>query len=363
MPKIKFLSVFALLAVLLAVWGGFTTQGQSLSQVSAAARSSCRSKSSVAALPPQPISNWQRYDDLDYGFALEYPAEWKVETTIQQTAPFPEPSAIIKRQTFMGPEGLIDLDVWLTNGHDLSSWLEWYEATREKLPLSHPNATITGQTAVVFVDKGVTVDMLTTFFSDGKYVYRLWYTVSQNERGLQAYWHILDTFTLQGSANAIAQIPEDVKQDARQTVETSATAGILVTSCCGYNSPGNPFPCCGALGNCTWWVYYKYGAVPFRGDAGTWWNQVPNYYYDWGRNTTTPRTNQENIVWWSGAPGHVAYASNYTGGNTISITEMSWCATCRHSRTINIAAANGYIFEKNPPQSRSQSTDHSPSAK
>lgn len=37
--------------------------------------------------------------------------------------------------------------------------------------------------------------MLTTFIYGEKYVYRLWYTVSRNEVGLQAYEHMLDTFT------------------------------------------------------------------------------------------------------------------------------------------------------------------------
>lgn len=363
MRKIKFFSALVLLVVMLGFQQtGLFTQGSAPSQVSAAARSSCRSKSPVAALSSQPISDWQRYTDQDYEFSLEYPVGWKVETTIQQIASFPEPSAIIKRQTFTGPEGLIDLDVWLANGRDFGSWLKWYEATRDKLPLSQPNATIAGQAAVAFVDKGVVVDMLAVFWSDEKYVYRLWYTVSRNERGLQAYWHILDTFTPPGRASTIAQIPEDVRRDAHQVTEVSAIDGILATSCCGYNSPGNPFPCCGTLGNCTWWVYYSYGAVPFRNNAGTWWSQVPDYS-DWGRSTTTPRTNQENIVWWSGSPGHVAYAPNYTGGGTIYITEMSWCATCRHTRTINLPAANGYIFEKYPPQPYSQSIDYSSSTK
>lgn len=184
--------------------------------------------------------------------------------------------------------------------------------------------------------------------------------VSHNARGVEAYWHMLNTFTLPGGKSAVAQVPETVAQDTQQAVETSALLGDA--SCCGYYWASNPFPCCTNQGNCTWWVYYKYGAVPFRHDAGTWWSQVPDYP-DWGRNTTTPRTNRENIAWWSGSSGHVAYAPNYTGGNTIYITEMSWCTSCYHSRTINLADANGYIFEKNPPQRRSQGTDHALSAK
>ncbi|RLC85976.1 MAG: hypothetical protein DRI37_07470 [Chloroflexi bacterium] len=354
MGKVKFVSVFVLLALLVSVVPGAVMGRESPPQNGPSAVSSVRNCRSSACfhteLSAEPISDWLRYEDPDYAFTLEYPAEWKVETTIQQSVPFSDPSAIIKRQTFSGPEGSIDLDVWFSKGYDLDRWLNWYGKTRNELATTHANATIAGQPAVVFVENGVTVDMLTAFFSDGQYVYRLWYTITHNERGAQTYWYMLNTFTLPGREKVItAQVSEEVERRAQQAVADSRV--LLGNSCCGHYSSycSVYFSCCSDQGNCTWWACYKFGAVPFRGDAGTWWGQVPDYP-DWSRSTGSPRRYQENIAWWSGSPGHVAYVANYTGGNDTSITEMLWCQSCYRARTIPISGPSGYICEKYPPQ-------------
>lgn len=210
------------------------------------------------------------------------------------------------------------------------------------------NAKIAGKEAIAFLEEGETVDLLTVFWSDGKHVYRLWYTITQYKTGLDVYYHILDSMSLAGNRPLSSEIPKEIQLSALKAVEGSGVISPLVSSCCGDNSPGNPFPCCNNRGNCTWWVYYKFRYVPFHGDAGEWWNQVPDYP-DWARGGL-PRKNQENIVWWSGSPGHVAYAANYTGGNNITISEMSWCESCGRTRTIEITRPNGYIYEKYPPQ-------------
>ncbi|MGC9400626.1 MAG: hypothetical protein ACP5HM_16045 [Anaerolineae bacterium] len=177
MRKVKFVSMFVLLALLVSAVPGAVVGRESPPQNGSSAMSTvknCRSSACFhTELSAEPISDWLRYEDPNYAFTLEYPAEWKVETTIQQSVPFSDPSAIIKRQTFSGPEGSIDLDVWLLKGYDLDKWLNWYGKTRNELPTTHANARIAGQPAVVFVEEGGTVDMLAAFFSDGKYVYRL----------------------------------------------------------------------------------------------------------------------------------------------------------------------------------------------
>ena len=201
-----------------------------------------------------PLVGWQPYSDPDYEFTLEYPARWMVKKNIFQPEPLPDPDAILKRLTFTGAEGIIDLDIWLSHGRDLSDWLEWYGQTRYKLPITHPNAMVGGRPAVVFLQKGVAVDMMATFFTDGDYVYRVWYTITHNEAGLQAYKHMLDTFVLPKGKAIVAQLPEGVEGEARLAADNSGVVNPLVSSCCGYSSPGNPFPCCNNKGNCTGWV-------------------------------------------------------------------------------------------------------------
>ena len=309
----------------------------------------------AAPISFEPITQWQVYNDTDSGIALEYPVGWESKTTIFQAIPYEDESAIIKRQTFIGTEGLIDFDIWLANGLSLEEWSDWYGKTREPLPVSKSNAKAWGRPAIFFLERGSTVDMLATFFSDGKYVYRLWYTVTQNGVGLQVYRHMLNTIELPGISDreaTPAELPEKIWKSAEAAVRESGLISPLVSPCCGYYQSSNPFPCCDNKGNCTWWVYYKYGYVPFRGDAGTWWSQVPNYA-DWSRGGL-PRKNQENIVWWSATQkppyGHVAYAANYTGGTNITVSEMLWCTSCGRTKSYAITNPGGYIYEKYPPQ-------------
>lgn len=370
MHRIKLFSVLGLLALLLSAGLGAVTAQETLlgaarvqshaslapyvdipsssqPQDSLLGQGSCKASAvSSLAVSTQPISRWQRYKDPDYKFALEYPAEWKVETTIQQVVPFSDPTAIIKRLTFTGSGVLADLDIWLSNSRPLEEWLDWYVTTREKLAVTRPNATVAGQPGVVFVQKGITMDMITTFFGDRQYIYRLWHAVTRDQRGLQAYWHMLDTFSPPQGSAAVAQVPSDVKQMTQQATDNSII--ILVDSCCGYVDTGNPFPCCQNRGNCTWWVHYKMEGVPFRGDAGTWWDQVPNYP-GWLRGAYPP-TDKRSIAWWSGSPGHVAYVDSYNGSGTVTISEMLWCNSCGRTRSINVRDPGGYIYRRFEPQ-------------
>ncbi|MDD5371669.1 MAG: hypothetical protein PHQ40_21520 [Anaerolineaceae bacterium] len=138
------------------------------------------------SIPFVSITDWQQFKDADFQITMDYPVGWKVEPTIQQKPPFSDPEAIIKRLSFLGPEGGIDLDIWLSNGQSLQDWLAWYIKSRDALPITQPNAVINAMPAVVFIQNGG-VDMLTAFFSDTQYTYRLWYSVNRNGRGLQAF--------------------------------------------------------------------------------------------------------------------------------------------------------------------------------
>lgn len=206
---------------------------------------SCRvSKAYAAPISSEPINQWQIYTDADYGFVLEYPVGWESETTIFQTIPYVDSSAIIKRQTFIGTEGWIDLDIWLANGQNLEEWSDWYGKTRAPFPITKSNAKAWGKPAIFFLERGGTVDMLATFFSDGKYVYRLWYTVTQNGVGLQVYRHMLNTIELPGISDrkaTPAELPEKIWKSAEAAVQESGLISPLVSPCCGYYQSSNPF--------------------------------------------------------------------------------------------------------------------------
>lgn len=306
------------------------------------------SKVLASSILSTPITDWQIYNDVDHGFAIEFPIGWEYKITLNQEIPYPDPFAIIRRVTFVGREGLIDLDIWLANGRNFTDWLIWYGQTRNPLPTMELNAIVGGYPALAFLEKGSIGYMLTTFFNDGKYIYRFWYSISRNEAGFQAYAHMLDTFLISNGKPITAKFPESIEQRARQAIVNSSIVNPLVSSCCGYYSLNNPFPCC-TRGNCTWWVYYKYSGVPFHGDAGDWWGQVPDYY-GWGRGSC-PLSYHDNIAWWSRDQkppwGHVAYTAYYTGGASITISEMlcdSPTVNCMRTRTISVTSTGGYIY-------------------
>jgi hypothetical protein len=84
MCKVKLVSVFVLLMLLLGVVPGAAITGRD----NGALNSGCRTCAFAAPISSEPITDWQRYEDPDFKLALEYPDGWKVETTIQQSEPF-----------------------------------------------------------------------------------------------------------------------------------------------------------------------------------------------------------------------------------------------------------------------------------
>lgn len=299
--------------------------------------------------PQSKITNYSDYTDENYDFSLKYPAGWQIETPINEPTPFLDGEAIIKRVTFSSPFALIYLDIWLANGRDFTSWLKWYADTRlVKNMLVTSNATIAGKRALTFLERG-TPNLLVTFVSDGQYVYRLMNRMTNARDVLQAYWHMLDTFTPSGIAMLPAKIAPAIKEEAQ---EIATLNGPLVSTCCNLTSNGNPFPCC-VDGNCTWWAYRQMGGVPFTGDAGTWWGQVPNFTA-WRRQTGAPPTNKRSIAWLSGTPGHVAYIATYSGGSNVNITDMCCgtapaCWACVRTTSKPTSNYGGFIYRANEP--------------
>ncbi len=303
-------------------------------------------KNSLSTLDKMP-QNWQTFHDDDFGFSLQYPEDWSVETKEQQPIPLIDDEAILKRLIFSSSPAAVYLDVWLTKNKTLAEWLTWYKETRlvEQM-LTKTNATIAGKPAAVFLQKHQR-DLMITYLSDGKYVYRLINWMTGMSSDLDIYWRMLNTFQLADQTRLInAEIPKSVKTTG--ILSTGQSVGIQANeSCCNhYDASGNRFPCCGCNlgcccnvqeGNCTWWVYYKFGYVPFTGNAGTWWGQAQDHPL-W-TTSNTPSTNNPSIAHYAayqgaGRYGHVAYAANWPGYGKVYISEMDWCHHCDQTRDV-----------------------------
>lgn len=279
------------------------------------------------------ISNltWQTYKDPDLGFTLQYPVDYQAETKHEQPKSVINDEAILKRVIFSSFPSLVYLDIWLTKDKNLSDWLTWYKETREVRQMStETNATVAAKPAVTFLQENER-DLMITYFSDGVYVYRLLNWMTNNSTDLDVYWHMLDTFVLPGKNNSTKAEHPFV---GNKTVNQVVAPQLYIATCCNYYDYGNPFPCC-TEGNCTWWVYYKMGYVPFTGHAYSWWGDSLNYH-DWGRSSQ-PSTSVDSIGCWhidqDRPSGHVAYAATYSGSGQVTVTHMHCDTAGRHCKS------------------------------
>ncbi|MCX7683236.1 MAG: hypothetical protein N2508_14930 [Anaerolineae bacterium] len=159
---------------------------------------------------------WMCYEDLKYGFALAYPAEWQVAITIDEEAS--DGLTIIRRHSFTGPQGALDVDIWPIFEPDLKGWLEKHSAVggADLYPVLEPNARVAGRPAVAFIgDLTTPLPMFTVFVSKGKYVYRLWFTLTCDEEEVEIIRRLLDSFRF-STRPVPAEIPPDVWGDVQR---------------------------------------------------------------------------------------------------------------------------------------------------
>jgi hypothetical protein len=291
-----------------------------------------------------------KYTNDFYGFALAFPDGWTTEITLQQTIPYIDPYAIIHRVSFIANNKIqFDLDVWENHEDSFGSWLDWYQKTRFEFP-SVVNAVIAGKEAVIYTESDGPSKQLVAFFQHNNLIFRVW-TSNLNPQMVEAALMLLDSIEFQDQAASKALI----STEAEISVEKAITPSY-VSVCCNKSSANNPNYCnCNTdpnkTGNCTWWVFYKYGEVPFRGNASTWWGQVYDYY-NWTRKTGTPPLSGRSIAWWNsgtsvgGVWGHVAHISQYSGGTSFTATEMMYCASfnCERTHTYSTSSPGGYIY-------------------
>lgn len=305
---------------------------------------------------------WALYENNTHGFTLEYPADWDVTTLIEQQYPYAEPEKIIRKYAFAGDEGYVTLSIFLSNEHNLSSWLKTQnEASPNLFPAASINGTVAGHPAVVFtVD-----DNLIVFIEAGQYVFRFWHPASDN-LALQLNLHMVRSFRLSGEepASVITHIPDSIIREAEDSLERAGLQTEQVNSCTSVQGAGccdlphlqtcYRFPCAREngqdKGNCTYLVCYKYRGVPFSGNAGTWWGQVPSTP-GWHSYTTPP--NGASIAWWPTGEiykvGHVGFIEYYSGSGNPTVLEQGYCEYCTRQRPSEYSSPHGYIQKGLPP--------------
>jgi surface antigen len=106
---------------------------------------------------------------------------------------------------------------------------------------------------------------------------------------------------------------------------------VAVSSCAGYTSSGNPYPCC-TNGNCTWWSWKmakdNWGiSLPSWGNAQSWATNAQNAGYTVSSSPAAGTIAVNTTASVGGVVyGHVAWVTGVSG-STITVTEMgcdSW---------------------------------------
>lgn len=127
--------------------------------------------------------------------------------------------------------------------------------------------------------------------------------------------------------------------------------------CGGYNSPGNPYPCCPNGGNCTWWAWRQAQAVwgdnlPGAGNARYWASVLGSNPYNYSVSSTpavdtiacNTTSSFEGVVY-----GHVAWVTRIVG-NVVYFTDMDCCSTCKYGASEESAPISyfdgGFIYPK-----------------
>jgi hypothetical protein len=163
------------------------------------------------------------YEDLKYGFALAYPSNW--QAAIPTNMDFSNGVMIIRRHSFMGPQGALDLDIWPMSERDLKTWLEEQNRVTNLSPVVEPNARVAGYPAVVFVDDPTAISpMFSVFVSNGMYAYRLWFTLQCEEEDVAIVHRIVDSFRF-SAESAPAEIPDTVWQEVQRAFKPPRCAG------------------------------------------------------------------------------------------------------------------------------------------
>jgi len=298
-----------------------------------------------AAPSTQETAYWKDYQDPDYGFSLQYDAaNWQPKITVRAPND-PDPQVIAKRVGFFGSRAAVTIDVWEHPEKDLVGWVKRDFNNREMpYDVTEVNAKVAGLPAVAYFEPAEQApSVLSIVFSDDSHFFRIQYVIGDMGAAKDIYLHMLESFSVESpAAKTEFQFPTNVQDKVTGALPA-------VTTCCGYSWPGNPFPC--DNGNCTWWVYYRQGYVPFTGNAGTWWGQV-GYYRDW-RKGYTPVTG--GIAWWNSAArppyGHVAQVVSISGAN-INVSEMTWqgnpCSQEPVYRAYASTNPSGYIYWVGP---------------
>ena len=284
-------------------------------------------------------SQWELYENKEYGFSIKYPAEWAVKTTITNSGL--GDGVIEKRIFFSETDELgVHIDIF-PNESDLEV-LEWYYAYQDQFLNDggslQTDLLIAGKQAVYSFDPEDSQSAYprhTVIVINGSYVFRIEYSASSQIDYLNTYREMLSTVSFENNRSETYKL---------FSIDPSmlTTTEIRVQSCCDYVDPNyNPYVC--HYGNCTWWAKYK---RPDTGgqDGATWGNasEWPARAIEEGFVVnSTPEAGA--LITGGSWTNHVAYVESYNGSRAY-LSDMDYSATdCKVDRWYQ-STLSGFTF-------------------
>ncbi len=143
-------------------------------------------------------SDMQMYTSDKWGFSMEYPESWNVQTILENRG---KPDYVIKEKLgFTGPGGpMIVLDIWTNEkGMGLYEWFEAYHtgvfSDAAEIPEA-PNFEVAKREAIsIYNPQNQACNQQVTYFTTGELIFRLEYRITDGKDSMSVYNHMLKTF-------------------------------------------------------------------------------------------------------------------------------------------------------------------------
>jgi hypothetical protein len=303
----------------------------------------------ASPVPVLPVGQpqWKSYVDADYGFAIDYPAEWNA--SVRLTHPTEDPTIIQRRTLFSaGPSVGVNIDVFSNkDAVGIEEWFDRYQA-RYIFPDGpvQRGLLIAGAPAIYSVESSQ--DPLparhTVILGHGGYVYRIEYQANDGGGYLGVYQRMLAAFSFFGGPE-----PADSLPDLVVTAPGHGPVIIEDQDCCSYHDPHyNPYPC--YEGNCVWWARFKRPdtggqGYPYWGNAQYWTGRAAEEGFvvdttpETGAIAGTPHLGPPRQYW----EHHVAYVEHFNG-SVASLTDMDYGDFDCHVDSWNMSQWSGIEF-------------------
>jgi hypothetical protein len=141
-----------------------------------------------------PVPEWERYHNKNWGYSVEYPAGWSPAISMENVTSV---EYVIREEVIFS--STVSVAFWNNlSGLNLFLWFEKYKnwLAREGSDITKCTATVLELTAICVWEPQTpqAYGDMKCFFQNQNHVYRIRYTISDDGRSLEIYNRMISTF-------------------------------------------------------------------------------------------------------------------------------------------------------------------------